>query len=115
MPKKDKIILPTATRDDHNNPEWTILLPVRVCRMDNSLSMDEHVGDFKNSKGEVLGSIGKPLGGLAFTLHFKDKNEPRGHYGVDVRAAINEVLKMDKELRKVPKMKNERKEKSHGR
>jgi hypothetical protein len=61
---------PSVTRrDDHNNPVWAIEAPVEVIRMDNSLSLTDHIGVFRNEKGKPIGSVGRAIGGFVFVVN----------------------------------------------
>lgn len=56
-------------RDDSNNPVWRLGLPAEVIRMDNSISMTEHMGEFKDKKGRVIGNISRAIGGFVFVIY----------------------------------------------
>lgn len=62
---------PSVTRrDDHNNPVWAVEASVEIIRMDNSLSLTEHMGEFrtKGSTGKIMGTISRAIGGFVFMV-----------------------------------------------
>lgn len=65
-----KQLAPSVTRrDDHNNPVWGIEAPVEIIRMDNSISMSDHIGVFRDSKGKPVGSVARAIGGFVFVVN----------------------------------------------
>jgi hypothetical protein len=63
---------PSVTRrDDHNNPVWAIEASVDIIRMDNSMSLSEHIGVFRDSKQRIIGSVARAIGGFVFTVQGK--------------------------------------------
>jgi hypothetical protein len=102
MAQKQPPILPTR-RDDHNNPVWRIGVPVDVVRMDNSMSLTEHMGEIKDDRGHVIGLISRSIGGFVFIV-----TDARTHQrlAINCHDAVVNVFGDRKQYAEAPEMKH---------
>jgi len=92
---------PQARYDEHNNPYWELMLPVRVTRMDNTMALVQAVGRIESDKKEA--EIGVAIGGLTFTLWISDKKSKKGakrRYGINIEETLRQAFQMDDLLQK---------------
>jgi hypothetical protein len=87
---------------------WKLPTIVKVHRQDNSLSISEHVGALHNE--EVHANVSHIYGGFVFGLSVQRKTKSgkvygdTEHYAIDCRPVLEQVVKLNLELRKVPRL-----------
>lgn len=101
MAKSQPPILPSR-RDDHNNPVWRIGLPADVIRMDNSLSLTEHMGEIKE-RGRLIGNISRAIGGFVFIV---TDTKTHQRLAINFHDAITKVFDERKQYAEAPEMKH---------
>lgn len=58
-----------SRRDDNNNPVWAVEAPVEIIRLDNSLALTEHMGEFRTPGAKkIIGTISRAIGGFVFIV-----------------------------------------------
>jgi len=101
--------LPTPSYDDHDNPMWTIMMPVTITRLDNSLALQEAVGkignDGTNSKSAT---IGRGMGSVTWILSVKQKGKS-AHYAMNCEPALMHLFDLSDKIANSPTPKKRKK------
>lgn len=92
------------TYSEKNNPVWEVPVTIKITRMDNTISMDMQVAQFKDDDGNVVGDVTTPLGGMAYIVH-KDGKAYAIEVSPVVKAVFNNTDKFVADRKPLPKKK----------
>lgn len=81
-------------RDRYNNPQWGIVLPVKMTRLDNSTYLSTKIGDLTSANGEAVGDVRMALGGLTVILTIRKGTQSGAplELSLDLKDALTTVI-----------------------